>query len=91
MTVTGIITALVVGLIVGALGRLAVPGRQNLPVWLTILIGVVAALTGTVVARLAGIEPSGFSLLTLLIQVGLAALAVFAVTRSTGRRRAGTR
>ena len=30
-TVWGIITALVVGLIVGALGRLVVPGRQNMP------------------------------------------------------------
>ena len=28
MTVTGIITAIVVGLIIGALGRLVVPGKQ---------------------------------------------------------------
>ena len=87
MTITGIITALIVGLIVGALGRLAVPGRENIPVWLTLVIGVVAALVGTVLARLAGINPSGFSLLTLLIQVGLAALGVLAVARTAGRRR----
>ena len=31
MTVTGIITALIVGLIIGALGRLVVPGKQNIP------------------------------------------------------------
>ena len=29
MTVTGIITAIVVGIIIGALGRLVVPGKQN--------------------------------------------------------------
>jgi len=47
MTVTGIITAIVVGLIIGALGRLVVPGKQNIPIWLTILVGIVAALIGT--------------------------------------------
>ena len=45
MTVTGIITALIVGLIIGALGRLVVPGKQNIPIWLTLVIGVVAALS----------------------------------------------
>jgi uncharacterized membrane protein YeaQ/YmgE (transglycosylase-associated protein family) len=40
MTVTGIITALIVGLIIGALGRLVVPGKQNILIWLTILIGI---------------------------------------------------
>ena len=48
LTVWGIITALIVGLIVGALGRLVVPGRQNMPMWLHMLIGVGAALLGTV-------------------------------------------
>jgi hypothetical protein len=33
MTVTGIISAIVVGLIIGALGRLVVPGKQNIPTW----------------------------------------------------------
>ena len=55
LTVWGIITALVVGLIVGALGRLVVPGRQNMPIWLHLLIGVGAALLGTVLARAIGI------------------------------------
>ena len=35
MDITGIFTAIVVGALVGALGRLAVPGRQRLAVWLT--------------------------------------------------------
>jgi uncharacterized membrane protein YeaQ/YmgE (transglycosylase-associated protein family) len=41
-----IISAIVVGLIIGALGRLVLPGRQDMPIWLTILIGIVAALIG---------------------------------------------
>ncbi len=35
-----IISAIVVGLIIGALGRLVLPGRQDTPIWLTILIGM---------------------------------------------------
>lgn len=42
MEVTGLITALIIGLIIGALGRLVAPGKQNIPIWLTMLIGVVA-------------------------------------------------
>lgn len=78
MTVTGIITALIVGLIIGALGRLVVPGRQSIPIWLTMVIGVVAALLGTVVARALGIATAteGIDWLELLIQVALAAIGV---------------
>ena len=47
MTVTGIISAIIVGLIIGALGRLVLPGRQAIPIWLTILIGIAAAIVGT--------------------------------------------
>ncbi len=88
MTVTGIITALIVGLVIGALGRLAVPGRQNIPIWLTMLIGVVAALLGTVVARALGVaDTSGVDWIELLIQVALAAVGVAIVVAVGGRRR----
>jgi uncharacterized membrane protein YeaQ/YmgE (transglycosylase-associated protein family) len=86
VTVTGIITALIVGLIIGALGRLVVPGKQNIPIWLTMVIGVVAALLGTVIARAVGVNTSGFSWLELLFQVLLAAGAVAVVAGTYGRR-----
>lgn len=87
MTVTGIISALIVGLIIGALGRLVVPGRQNLPIWLTILIGVGAALLGTVIARVLGVaETRGFDWTELLFQVVLAAIGVALVAGMAGRR-----
>jgi uncharacterized membrane protein YeaQ/YmgE (transglycosylase-associated protein family) len=88
VTVTGIITALIVGLVIGALGRLVVPGRQNIPIWLTMVIGVVAALLGTVVARALGIatETSGIDWLELLIQVALAAIGVGLVAGIGGSR-----
>ena len=88
MTVTGIITALIVGLIIGALGRLVVPGKQNIPIWLTLVIGVVAALLGTVIARQTGVaDTKGFDWLELLFQVVLAAIGVAVVAGMGSRRR----
>ncbi|MDO3701987.1 GlsB/YeaQ/YmgE family stress response membrane protein [Micromonospora sp. C28SCA-DRY-2] len=90
LTVWGIITALIVGLIVGALGRLAVPGRQNMPIWLHMLIGVGAALLGTVIARASGFaDTAGIDWRELLLQVLLAAVAV-ALVAGVGRRRGVT-
>ena len=86
MTVTGIITALIVGLIIGALGRLVVPGKQNIPIWLTMVIGVVAALLGTVIARAFGVEStSGIDWIELLFQVLLDAVRVALVVGISGR------
>ena len=88
MTVTGIITALIVGLIVGALGRLVVPGRQNIPIWLTMVIGVVAALLGTVLARAFGVDKTGgIDWIELAFQIVLAAIGVALVVGAGGRRR----
>ncbi|HEX6501433.1 MAG TPA: GlsB/YeaQ/YmgE family stress response membrane protein [Micromonosporaceae bacterium] len=88
MTVAGIISAIIVGLIIGALGRLVVPGRQNLPIWLTIVVGIVAALIGTVIARAVGVaDTSGVDWIELLIQVVLAAVGVALVSGMYNRRR----
>ena len=87
MTIVGIVTALIVGLIIGALGRLVVPGRQNIPLWLTLVIGVAAALLGTVIARSLGYaNTNGFDWRELLTQIVLAAIGVALVTGFAGRR-----
>ncbi|MDT4991643.1 MAG: hypothetical protein QOC94_158 [Actinoplanes sp.] len=86
MTVSGIISAIIVGLIIGALGRLVVPGKQSTPIWLTIVIGIVAALLGTVIARAVGVaDTKGIDWIELLFQVVLAAIGV-ALTSGIGRR-----
>src|SRR5918998_5568847 len=71
MTITGIISALLVGIVVGALGRLVVPGRQHIPIWLTIVIGIVAAFIGTGIARALGVPTvtNGIDWLELIVQV----------------------
>ena len=76
-----IISAIIVGLIVGALGRLVVPGRQNISIWVTIAIGIVAALIGGVIAQALGVgNTNGIDWIKLIIQVALAAGGVALVS-----------
>ena len=85
MTVSGIISAIIIGLIIGALGRLIVPGKQDIPIWLT-KFGIVAALIGSaIVSSLRDTE--GIDWVELLVQVVLAAIGVYAVAALRGRSR----
>ena len=45
---------IVAGLIIGALARLIKPGRQNLSVFMTLLLGLVGSVIGGGVANLLG-------------------------------------
>jgi uncharacterized membrane protein YeaQ/YmgE (transglycosylase-associated protein family) len=86
--VTGILTAIVIGLVIGALGRLVVPGKQNIPIWLTLVIGVVAAILGTLVASALGVaNTSGIDWIELILQVVFAAIGVAIAAGAYGRRR----
>jgi uncharacterized membrane protein YeaQ/YmgE (transglycosylase-associated protein family) len=49
-----ILGLIVVGLIIGALARLIKPGKQRLSILATLLLGVVGALIGGIVASLLG-------------------------------------
>jgi uncharacterized membrane protein YeaQ/YmgE (transglycosylase-associated protein family) len=88
MEIGGFFTAIIIGLIIGALGRLVVPGKQSIPIWLTLLIGIVAALLGTVVAGLLGVDDTrGIDWIELLIQVVFAAIGVALAAGAYGKRR----
>ncbi|ATO15237.1 GlsB/YeaQ/YmgE family stress response membrane protein [Micromonospora sp. WMMA1998] len=88
MEVTGFFTAIVIGLVIGALGRLVVPGKQNIPIWLTLLIGVVAAILGTLVAGAFGVDDTaGIDWIELVLQVVFAAIGVAIAAGAYGRRR----
>ncbi|WP_422747696.1 GlsB/YeaQ/YmgE family stress response membrane protein [Mycobacterium sp. WMMD1722] len=92
MTITGLITAILIGIVVGALGRLVVPGKQPIGMLVTILVGIVSALIGTAVARAIGIPTAtaGIDWMELLVQVIVAALGVALVSAlMRGRRRSG--
>jgi uncharacterized membrane protein YeaQ/YmgE (transglycosylase-associated protein family) len=85
MTIEGIIGAIVIGLVIGALGRLMVPGKQDLPIWLTIVIGIVAALVGSAIVGPLR-DTDGVDWVELIVQVALAAAAVAGVAALRGGR-----
>ncbi|MFG2788083.1 GlsB/YeaQ/YmgE family stress response membrane protein [Streptomyces sp. NPDC048419] len=87
MEISGIISAIVIGIVIGVLGRLVVPGRQHIGILLTILVGIVAALIGSALANAFGVaDTKGIDWIEWLIQIGLAALGVAALDRSRAHR-----
>ena len=87
MSIGSIIGAIVIGTILGFVGKLVAPGRQAIPVWLTILVGIAAAFIGTWIARLFGVEDtSGIDWIELLVQVIVAAVGVSRVAGAYSRR-----
>jgi uncharacterized membrane protein YeaQ/YmgE (transglycosylase-associated protein family) len=57
----GLITTLVIGLIVGAIAKLIVPGRDPGGWIITILLGIAGAVVGTWLGRMLGIYSGGQS------------------------------
>ncbi len=91
VTPTGIITAILIGAVVGVLGRLALPGKQSIGLIVTILVGIVSALIGTWLARSLGLPTAtkGIDWIELLVQVVVAAVGVALVAGVMGRRSSG--
>ena len=88
LTLGGIIIGIIVGAVIGALGRLVLPGRQNIGVLMTVIVGIVAAFIGTLIAGALGVRhTSGIDWIQLLIQVVLAAVGVALVAGIGSRRR----
>lgn len=89
--ILNIIQAIIIGAILGFVGRALAPGKQNLPIWLTIVVGIVAAFIGTYIARLFGVaDTSGIDWIELIIQVIVAAVGVTLVAGIWGRRKVGS-
>lgn len=88
MEIGGIISAIVIGIVIGVLGRLVVPGRQRIGILWTILVGIVAALIGSWIATAFDVaDTNGVDWVEWLIQIGLAAVGVAALDRSRSRPR----
>jgi uncharacterized membrane protein YeaQ/YmgE (transglycosylase-associated protein family) len=88
MNITGIITAIVIGAIIGALGRLLLPGRQPIGVIMTVVVGIAAAIAGTAIAQSVGVDTTnGIDWIELVFQVGLAMIGVALVAGFRARRK----
>jgi uncharacterized membrane protein YeaQ/YmgE (transglycosylase-associated protein family) len=80
--VIDIIGLIIAGLVVGALGRLFVPGQQDVGFWLHLLVGVVAVWVGYWIAGLLGVaETRGIDWWRWIISIIVAAIAVYFVAR----------
>lgn len=87
--------AIVVGLVLGVLARGLLPGRQNIPLWLTAIFGILGAMLGNAAAGWFGVEDTaGIDWARHLLQLAGAILIVaagtplYAAIRGRGRRTA---
>jgi uncharacterized membrane protein YeaQ/YmgE (transglycosylase-associated protein family) len=80
---------IIAGIIIGLLGKLVAPsGRDNIPLWLTIVCGIGGVLIGWYVAAALGVEETnGVDWLRWIISVLVAAALVMVAANVTGRRR----
>ncbi len=86
-----IIVALIVGVILGALARLILPGKQNIGMLITILLGAVGALLGSWISNMAfGTGDKMFSPIPFVIGLVVAIILIAIYAGITGRRGAGT-
>ena len=82
-----IIWAIIAGLVIGLLAKLVVPGRQAIPLWLTIVLGIVGALVGNWLATVFGVRhTSGIDWIRHFLQIGVAAVLIIIVAPLWMRR-----
>lgn len=83
-----IVGAIVVGLIVGALARLIMPGKQSIGVIMTILLGAIGSFVGTWLTYRLGYSNSngGFEIIPFLVGVIVAVVLIAIYVGITGRR-----
>jgi uncharacterized membrane protein YeaQ/YmgE (transglycosylase-associated protein family) len=74
MSVSVVLAILVSGFLTGALARLAIPGPDPMPIWLTVAIGLVGSITGAVVGKAIS-HNNGFVISFLSFGVAIALVA----------------
>jgi uncharacterized membrane protein YeaQ/YmgE (transglycosylase-associated protein family) len=77
-----VVVIIVSAFVVGALGRLAVPGPDPMPIWLTTLLGLVGSIVGGSIAVALGWGSGG----VFVVSVFIATLLVIAYRRIVQKR-----
>ncbi|MBB5870287.1 putative membrane protein YeaQ/YmgE (transglycosylase-associated protein family) [Allocatelliglobosispora scoriae] len=84
-----IIWGIIGGAIVGYLGRLLLPGAQNISAVVTIIVGILAATLGGILADALGVgDTNGIDWIRHIIQLALAVFFVWLATRFFGNKTA---
>ena len=92
ITLSAIVIWLLIGLVVGGIAHLLVPGRNRIGILLTILVGVVGAIVGGLITD--AILGAGHAIITFIVSLIVAALLIAAISHprshaylNGGRRR----
>ncbi|GAB2687302.1 transglycosylase [Thalassiella azotivora] len=78
MEIGSVIGVIILGAVIGVLARLVLPGKQNINVLLTIVLGIVGAILGYWIM---GLVASDSTILRWIVSVALAALLIVAYER----------
>ena len=75
----GWLWAIIVGLVLGVIARAILPGKQDIPLWLTTVFGIIGSVLGNAVATWIGVnETKGIDWMRHLLQL-IGAVAVVGV------------
>jgi uncharacterized membrane protein YeaQ/YmgE (transglycosylase-associated protein family) len=81
-----IVSLLVVGFVIGGLGRLVIPGPNPIGAWRTLGVGLIGAFVGSLIGGVLGI-----GLFTVVFEVAIAAGLVYLVSGRPQRLTSGGR
>lgn len=89
-----IIWAIIAGLVIGLLAKLVVRGRQPIPLWLTIILGIIGGIAGNYLATALGVaDTRGVDWIRHALQIAVAAVLISIISpmwvSSRNRRMAG--
>ena len=83
-----IITAIIIGAIIGGLARLVMPGHQNISILMTIVLGILGSAIGSLLVAQLGYSNSsgGIAWIAVLAGVIVAAILIAVYLRVTAGR-----
>ena len=83
----GLIWAVIAGLIVGLLAKAVLPGKQAIPLWLTVVLGIGGAVGGNFLASGLGVRSTaGVDWIRHALQIAVAAVLITVVAPMWAKR-----
>ncbi|HTU75547.1 MAG TPA: hypothetical protein VMG38_18700 [Trebonia sp.] len=83
LTLSAIVGWIIVGLIIGGIAHLLVPGRQRIGIFMTILVGVIGALAGGIITT--ALLGTGHLIITFIVALVISAVLISAVSHPRSR------
>jgi uncharacterized membrane protein YeaQ/YmgE (transglycosylase-associated protein family) len=78
---------IIFGAIIGLLGKFVAPGdKDNIPIWLTVILGIIGAVAGYWLAAALGVDATkGIDWIRWVISIAVAAVLVMIASTAMGR------